>query len=309
MNAKPSDRNVGSGELDENLAEFLRTRVSEESINPKVKRKRVHEISEKPTNLPVTKRSEQPLSNAKRSTGAIISSDCMLMTVGDSDFYDFDNDRMEECFKKSQIWAVYDDDDGMPRHYALIEEVTSIDPFVVQISWLDIEINGDLSLILWEKSGYHTACGLFRTVRKATIESVNVFSHLISGERAMREIYRIYPMQGSIWALYRDLDSRKEDHLRGESQRAYDIVVSLTSFSEDYGISVAYLERVKGFKAVFKRSETGAHAVRLIEKDEVRQFSHQVPARTLSGTEDPYLPGECWELDPASLPSVGLVSS
>ncbi|KAK6142359.1 hypothetical protein DH2020_022707 [Rehmannia glutinosa] len=38
----------------------------------------------------------------------------MSITVPDSDFHDFDQDRSEECFKPKQIWALYDEEDGMP---------------------------------------------------------------------------------------------------------------------------------------------------------------------------------------------------
>ncbi|TVU03095.1 hypothetical protein EJB05_51379, partial [Eragrostis curvula] len=40
--------------------------------------------------------------------------------VPDPDFHDFDKDRSEESFQSAQIWATYDDEDGMPRYYALI---------------------------------------------------------------------------------------------------------------------------------------------------------------------------------------------
>ncbi|TYI19970.1 hypothetical protein ES332_A07G201600v1 [Gossypium tomentosum] len=46
------------------------------------------------------------------------------ITVPDSDFHDFDKDRSEECFKSKQIWALYDEDDGMPRLYCLIRQGT-----------------------------------------------------------------------------------------------------------------------------------------------------------------------------------------
>ncbi|XP_008812991.2 uncharacterized protein LOC103723748 [Phoenix dactylifera] len=218
------------------------------------------------------------------------------MAVEDSDFYDFDKDRTEKSFRKGQIWAIYDDDDGMPRHYGLIEEVFSSNPFRVKMSWLDIQNHGDESLVLWEKSGFHISCGRFKVGRKVDIDSVNFFSHLVECERAARDVYRIYPKKGSAWALY------GERTLGGDEGRYYDIVVFLTSYSEMHGLSMAYLEKVEGYKTIFKRQAIGCHAVKWIEKDDVRLFSHQIPARKLLDTEGLNLPRECWELDPASLP-------
>ncbi|PSS01356.1 protein of unknown function DUF3444 protein [Actinidia chinensis var. chinensis] len=239
----------------------------------------------------------------KKHTRESISGDFEKMVVDDSDFYDFDKDRMERSFKKGQVWAIYDDDDGMPRYYGLIDEIVSVNPFVVKMSWLDLQSNGDEGLISWEKMGIHISCGRFRVARKTSIDSVNVYSHLVDAERAAREVYRIYPKKGSVWALYKeDALDNKGRNLLVRDKRCYDIVVFLTSYSEIHGLSMAYLEKVDGFRAVFKRKEIGCHAIRWLEKDDVRLFSHQIPARKLSGEEDPDLSKDCWELDPASLP-------
>lgn len=233
-----------------------------------------------------------------------VSMDSNSMSVEDADFYDFDKDRVERSFKQGQVWAVYDDDDGMPRHYGLIDEVVSVNPFLLKMSWLDLQNSGDGALISWEKQGFHISCGRFKVGRKVDIDSVNCFSHLLECERAAREIYRIYPKKGSVWALY------TEDVVEGgwgssahRERRSYDIVVFLTSYSEMYGLSMAYLEKVEGFKTIFKRREIGCHAIRWLEKDDVRLFSHQIPARKISGEEASDLPKDSWELDPASLPS------
>ncbi|XP_039141365.1 uncharacterized protein LOC120278701 [Dioscorea cayenensis subsp. rotundata] len=223
--------------------------------------------------------------------------DLSLMAVEDSDFYDFDKDRSERCFKKGQVWAIYDDDDGMPRHYGLIDEAVSSNPFRVKMSWLDVQSDGDEAIMLFEKSGHHVSCGRFKVGRKVDIDSVNMFSHLVDCERAAKEVYRVYPRKGSVWALY------GEENLGSEGERRYDIVVFLTSYSEMHGLSMGYLEKVEGFKTIFKRREIGCHAVKWLEKDNVRLFSHQIPARKLTDMEGVDLPGECWELDPASLPA------
>ena len=226
------------------------------------------------------------------------------MEVVDSDFYDFDKDRVERSFKKGQVWAVYDDDDGMPRSYALIDEVVSVKPFEVRISWLDLQNSGGEKIIGWEKKGFHISCGRFKVARKTSIHSVNIFSHVVDCERATREVYLIYPKKGSVWALYDEAASGVEGrNVAVQSKRRYDIVVFFTSYSEITGLSMAYLVKVKGYKTVFKRKEVGSHAIRFLERDDFWSISHQVPARKISGIETPELLRDSWELDPASLPA------
>ena len=56
--------------------------------------------------------------------------------VHDSYFFEFDQNRIDNCFKEDQIWAIYDDSDGIPRYYALINKVVSLHPFEVQLRWM-----------------------------------------------------------------------------------------------------------------------------------------------------------------------------
>lgn len=229
--------------------------------------------------------------------------DLDMMVVEDSDFYDFDKDRVEISFKKGQVWAVYDDD-GMPRHYGLIEEVT-VNPFEVKMSWLDFQNNEDERLLSWEKMGFHVSCGRYKVSNRTTIHSLNIFSHIVDCERAAKEVYRIYPKKGSIWALYKEEEEGEEasGDRSSKEKRTYNIAVFLTTYSEMHGLSMAYLEKVDGYKTIFKRREIGYHAIRLFEKDDIRLFSHEIPARKLSVDEALGHLKDCWELDPASLPS------
>ncbi|CBI22539.3 unnamed protein product, partial [Vitis vinifera] len=67
----------------------------------------------------------------------------MAINVPDSDFHDFDLDRTESSFGDNQVWSAYDDDDGMPRFYALIHKVISLKPFKMKISWLNSKSNSE----------------------------------------------------------------------------------------------------------------------------------------------------------------------
>lgn len=46
---------------------------------------------------------------------------------------------------------------------------------------------------------------------------------------------------------------REGGNFLGRDRRNYDIVVFLISYSEMYGLSMVYFEKVDGFRAVFKR--------------------------------------------------------
>ncbi|XP_052209477.1 J protein JJJ2 [Diospyros lotus] len=274
--------------------------------NEKVKENKERRSDSKAGSPEIERRRARKSGNLETETQhrkALQSRDSEKMAVEDSDFYDFDKDRVERSFKKGQVWAIYDDDDGMPRHYGLIDEVVSVNPFELRMSWLDLQSNGDEGLICWEEMGFHISCGRFKVARKTLMNSVNIFSHVMDAERAAKEVYRVYPKKGSVWALYNENALGNEGrNALATGKRCYDIVVFLTSYSEIHGLSMAYLEKVDGFKTVFKRKEIGGHAIRWLEEDNVRLFSHQIPARKLSGEEAHDISKDCWELDPASLP-------
>ncbi|CAK8540276.1 unnamed protein product [Lathyrus sativus] len=288
--------------LEINMGFEVKEKKNEDSVNRKGEKEKMKgleinkgfEVKEK-KNEDYVKRKELRLEKHKDFSGDELEA----MVVGDSDFYDFDKDRVGRSFKKGQVWAVYDgDDDGMPRQYALIDETVSANPFLVRISWLDLQNNGDEKIVTREKLGFHIPCGRFKIAKKTTINSVNVFSHVVDCDRAACEVYKIYPKKGSVWALYNEASSDG-----GEGKRYYDIVVFLTSYSEMNGMSMAFLEKVDGYKTVFKRQESGSHAVRFLGKDEFWLLSHQIPAQKFPCDEAPELLKDCWELDPASLPS------
>ncbi|CAN6586364.1 unnamed protein product [Malus baccata var. baccata] len=274
----------------------LKLKDKNDERDKKEKRERLrHDKLKKGKNLDVEKRAvskkdlesdkSKGLSIEKSSMGSK-SGDLEIMVVEDSDFYDFDKDRVGRSFEKGQVWPIYDDDDGMPGHYGLIDEVVSVKPFEVKMSWLDRQNNGYEWLAFSEKMGFHVSCGRFKVSRKTSINSFNIFSHL----------------KGSVWALYSETAFDAEGrYLSSKDKRCCDIVVFLTAYSEMHGMSIGYLEKVDGFKTVFKRREIGSHAVRLLENSDVRLASHQIPSRKLSGDEAPNLYKDCWELDPASL--------
>jgi hypothetical protein len=77
--------------------------------------------------------------------------------------------------------------------------------------------------------------------------------------------------------------------------------VILDSYTPSNGVSVMSIEKIPGFVAVFKPLGDTTKTLR-ISKEEMLQFSHQVPFHVLTGEEAPNASKGCYELDPGSTP-------
>ncbi|OIV96812.1 hypothetical protein TanjilG_08673 [Lupinus angustifolius] len=225
----------------------------------------------------------------------------VTINVPDSDFHNFDLDRSENAFEDDQVWAAYDDDDGMPRYYARIHKVISTKPFRMQISWLNSRSNSELGPMDWIGSGFYKTCGDFRAGKHELSESLNSFSHKVRWTKGNRGVIRIFPGKGEVWALYRNWSPDWNEHTPDEVIHKYDMVEVLDDFSEEQGIIVTPLIKVAGFRTVFQR-HMDPDQVRRIQKEEMFRFSHQVPNYLLTGKEAPNSPKGCRELDPAATP-------
>ncbi|KAL6982456.1 hypothetical protein U1Q18_044316 [Sarracenia purpurea var. burkii] len=224
------------------------------------------------------------------------------ITVPDSDFHDFDKDRSEECFKPKQIWALYDEEDGMPRLYCLIRQVISTKPFKIHISYLNSKTDTEFGSVNWLDSGFTKSCGNFRAWNSEEVDRVNIFSHLLSREKPGRGgCVRIYPKSGDIWAVYRnwspDWNRTTPDNVRHQ----YEMVEVLDDYSEELGVCVTPLVKLDGFKTVYQKNKN-KDAIRWIPRREMLRFSHQVPSWVLKSGEGINLPDGCWDLDPAATP-------
>ncbi|KAG6399417.1 hypothetical protein SASPL_140898 [Salvia splendens] len=119
--------------------------------------------------------------------------DLEIMAVDDSDFHDFDKDRRERSFKKGQVWALYDDVDAMPRHYALINEIVSVNPFEVTLSWLLPQNNEDEESITYLKKveGFRTVFNRrgigANAVACLGAKDIKIFSHQIPSKKLSGE--------------------------------------------------------------------------------------------------------------------------
>ncbi|KAK9691258.1 hypothetical protein RND81_09G185100 [Saponaria officinalis] len=224
----------------------------------------------------------------------------VTLTVPDSDFHDFDKDRTEECFQPKQIWALYDEEDGMPRLYCLIRQILSVNPFKIHISYLGSKTDSEFGAVNWIDSGFTKSCGHFRATNSDIVEEVNMFSHLLTRERAGRGgCVRIFPRSGDIWAVYRNWSQEWNRSTPYDVRHQYEMVEILNDYSEDYGVSITPLVKVEGYKTVYKR-KTDKDSVRWVPRREMVRFSHPVPSLLLKQVSD--LPEECWDLDPAATP-------
>ncbi|KAK1414407.1 hypothetical protein QVD17_30151 [Tagetes erecta] len=230
------------------------------------------------------------------------------ITVPDPDFHDFDMDRSEEVFKAKQIWAIYDEEDGMPRLYCLIRQVISLKPFRVYISYLNSKTDTEFGCVKWIESGFTKSCGSFRVFHSDVVDRVNIFSHLLGREKAGRGgCVRIYPKAGDIWAVYRNWSETWNRKTPKEVVHQYKMVEIVGDYSDEHGVCVAPLVKLDGYKTVYQR-DPDEHAVCWIPKREMVRFSHQVPSWLLKG-QAPNLPDGCWDLDPAATPEELLQAS
>lgn len=225
----------------------------------------------------------------------------MTITVPDSDFHDFDRDRTEESFGENQVWAAYDGDDGMPRYYAIIHCVISLNPFKMRISWLNSKTNSELGPLNWVASGFTKTCGDFRVGKYEINKSLNSFSHKVRWTKGARGIICIYPKKGDVWALYRNWSPDWNELTADEVIHKYDMVEVVEDYSEELGVTVTPLVKVAGFKTVFHR-HLDPREVRRIPREEMFRFSHHVPSYLHTGQEASNAPKGCRELDPAATP-------
>ena len=223
------------------------------------------------------------------------------MSVPDPDFHDFDGDRVEDTFGENQVWAAYDDEDGMPRYYAFIHSVISKNPFRMNISWLNSKTNDELAPIKWVSSGFPKTTGDLRLGKRLIYSTLNSFSHRVNWTKGSRGLIHIYPRKKDVWALYRNWSLDWDEFTEDDVIHQYDMVEVLEDYSEEHGVMVAPLIKVAGFKTVFCQN-ADPRKVKNIPKEEMFRFSHQVPSHLLTGKEGENAPKGFLELDPASTP-------
>ncbi|KAF2287933.1 hypothetical protein GH714_003323 [Hevea brasiliensis] len=180
---------------------------------------------------------------------------------------------------KSEIFVCPDPNfNGMPRFYARVKKVLT-PGFKLQITWLEASPDNDAEQ-LWCEEGLPSACGMYEN--GDTVETVDhpMFSHQMCCKNAGRRgTYLIYPMKGETWALFKDWDikwSSEPDKHRPPYQ--FEFVEILTNFTEDLGIGVSYLDKVKGFVSIYQKANCNGVPSFYIRPSELYRFSHRIPS-------------------------------
>ncbi|XP_062230028.1 uncharacterized protein LOC133927575 isoform X2 [Phragmites australis] len=222
------------------------------------------------------------------------------MPVPDADFYNF-GDHSEISFQSDQVWAMYDEEDGMPRYYALIRKVLSTHPFKVRLAYLKANDCNEFGTSSWISYGYSKTCGEFKAGDSEDTDQLNIFSHKVKCEKGPGGIIRIFPKRGDIWALYQNWSPDWDEFTPDDTMYKYELVEVLDSYNPTKGISVMPIVKIPGFVSVFKPLHDATKSWR-IPKEEMLRFSHQVPFHVLTGDEAHSAPKGCYELDPGSTP-------
>ncbi|KAK8966001.1 hypothetical protein KSP40_PGU019081 [Platanthera guangdongensis] len=241
-------------------------------------------------------------SNASLSPGCNSSVDPKNLSYPAPEFFNFDSERNESKFAVDQIWALYDDIDGMPRFYARVKKVYSRE-FKLQLCWLENHPN-TIAEMQWSEQGLPVACGGFKLGKTFVTHDRQTFSHLVSwskGER--RNPYTIYPRKGEIWALFSKWNIRWSSEPDKHRVRKFQVVEVVSDFAVVTGISVVPLIRIKEFMSLFVRAAGDEEILLEIPAKDVLMFSHRIPACRMTGKEEDGVPEGSFELDCASLPS------
>lgn len=216
----------------------------------------------------------------------------------DPEFYDFDKDRDQSKFAVNQIWAVYDDDDGMPRYYALIQKVFS-PCFKLQYVWLESNPTSTAEKV-WVKAGLPIACGNFTPGSSFNIsKSREMFSHVIFCEKSLGNMYNIYPKRGEVWALFKDWDIGWSSPAEKPKTYVYEFVKVVSDFEYGKDISVCHLVKVNGFRYLFTTALD--KDITVMSSGQLLKFSHCIPFYKVC-EEREGIPGDSFEFDPAALP-------
>lgn len=226
-----------------------------------------------------------------------------VINVPDPEFHNFDDVKSPENFRVGQVWALYSDEEGLPKYYGRITAVLSEPEFKLQLRWLSVFLLPN-NVIEWHDECMPISCGKFRLERGRQPQiytSTVSFSHCIKVELddgRKTETFNVFPRKEEVWALYKNWCPEMKFSELGKCD--YEVVEVIEE--NDLGIKVEALERVTGFKSVFKPQARGDSRVTIeIPWVELMRFSHQVPAFRLTDERNGSLRG-FWEIDTAALP-------
>lgn len=226
--------------------------------------------------------------------------------IPEPEFYNFDVEKSIEKFQVGQIWAIYSDEDALPKYYGRIQKIDTVPEVTFHVAWL-YHCLASRNTIGWVDKNIPICCGKFMVKRKIhKIVGSLSFSHQLTVEPVgKKDVVAILPRKGEIWALYKNWNIElKHSELKNCE---YDIV-EIAEVNDEWTLGVV-LELVCGYKSVFKPQRERQKVVSVeILQTEMLRFSHQIPAFCLTMEQSESLQG-FWELDPAAVPQCLLCSS
>jgi hypothetical protein len=183
----------------------------------------------------------------------------------------------------------------------MVREVLSVQPFKIDIAYLSSKTDIEFGTMKWVQYGFTKSCGHFRIRNTDIVDHVNIFSHLLKGKKTGRGgCVRIFPQTGDIWTVYKNWSPNWNNSTPDEVRHQYKMVEILDEYSEQFGVCIAPLVKVDGYKTVYCRRDK-EESKKWIPRREMLRFSHQVPSRFLK-EETCGVPGNCWDLDPSAIP-------
>ncbi|KAL1211833.1 Chaperone protein dnaJ 49 [Cardamine amara subsp. amara] len=234
--------------------------------------------------------SEEDLSSGSAVKPNVINCD-------DPQFSDFDKLREKSRFQVGQIWAVYDEEEGMPRFYAIVREVR-IPDFMLKYVWLEVDQDEEN-----ETPNLPVSVGKFEVGDEEETYVCTIFSHLVRNKtRKGGRKFKVFPEKGETWALFKNWDINWSSDSESLPVYEYEFVEILSDHAEGIPISVGFLSKVEDFSFVFCPMPKDGSNTCEIPPREFCRFSHRIPSFRLTGTEGRGVKEGWFELDPAALP-------
>lgn len=100
--------------------------------------------------------------------------------------------------------------------------------------------------------------------------------------------------------MYKNWSPNWNNSTLDEVRHQYEMVEILDEYSEQFGVCIAPLVKVEGYKTVYCRRDT-EESKKWIPRREILRFSHPVPSWFLK-EETSGVPRNYWDLDPAAIP-------
>jgi hypothetical protein len=280
--------------------------ISKSPVDSPKSMKKDKGISKSSADSPETVTRQENAGASKSAEPSTKSKDEDVYEIPDPEFYNFDADKAPEKIFPGDIWALYSDEDGLPKYYGLIKNIKYLPELRIELKWL-IPCVPPKNIIKFRDKDMPVSCGKFKP-QKSKLEkytSVGSFSHRVRASTTTKDIYVILPKKGEVWAMYKNWSAEMTcDDLENCE---YDIVEVIEE--NVASISISMLEVVKDHKSVYQlQVKEGLTVTKDIPRAERYRFSHQLPAFKLTEDAGGSFKG-MWELDPAALPVLLLCSS